>query len=91
MFNLFKSGQVYRIITYQFLHVDLVHISFNMITLIIIGSLVEHVLTPVKYFSMFLINGIGAGLFYLMIEKDGETIGASGSIYGLLGAYVRIY
>jgi membrane associated rhomboid family serine protease len=31
---------------------------------------------------------IGGGLFYILIDKNGETVGASGAIFGLLGAYV---
>jgi rhomboid protease GluP len=63
-----KSGEVYRILTYQFLHSDLAHISFNMIGILIIGSSLERYIGSLKYSILYLISGYCIFiLFYFLL------------------------
>jgi rhomboid protease GluP len=79
------EGQYYRLITCMFLHGGIVHIGLNMYALYAIGPLVERVYGKVKYLLIYFIGGISASLLsYLM--SPGISIGASGAIFGLMGA-----
>jgi len=82
---LISGGEYYRLITCMFLHAGLLHVSLNMYSLYIIGPLVERVYGKVKYVSIYFIAGIIASLFSYMFSND-ISIGASGAIFGLLGA-----
>lgn len=82
---LIYRGEYYRLITCMFLHAGLLQISLNMYSLYIIGPLVERVYGRVKYVSIYFIAGIVASLFSFIFSND-ISIGASGAIFGLLGA-----
>jgi len=83
---LVAEGEWYRLITCGFLHVNLIHIGFNMFLLLVLGRLLEPALgTPrflVLYFASLLAGSFGA----LLLEPDAFTVGASGAVFGLAGA-----
>lgn len=83
--ELIASGEYYRLITCMFLHGGLIHLALNMYSLYVIGPLVERVYGRVKYISIYFIAGIISSLFSY-IFSSGISIGASGAIFGLLGA-----
>lgn len=86
--------QIWRWLTYQFLHANLMHLLFNMAGLYWFGSLVERHLGTKRYIVFYLLCGFsGAWVFSLLtllgyVESSPFTVlvGASGSIYGLLAA-----
>jgi membrane associated rhomboid family serine protease len=81
--------QYYRLFTSIFLHLDFLHIAFNMITLLIVGPAVEVMLGKIRFLALFLLAGIGGNvLSYLIAPVGGLSAGASGAIFGVLGAYV---
>ena len=81
--------QNYRFFTSIFLHLDFLHIAFNMITLLIVGPAVEVMLGKIRFLTLFLLAGIGGNvLSYLIAPVNGLSAGASGAIFGVLGAYV---
>jgi membrane associated rhomboid family serine protease len=83
------SHQYYRLFTSIFLHLDFLHIAFNMITLLIVGPAVEVMLGKSRFLALFLLAGIGGNvLSYLIAPANGLSAGASGAIFGVLGAYV---
>lgn len=61
----FQALEVWRVVTFQFLHADITHLFFNMFGLFIFGGMVEQYLGRKKYLSYYLICGIGGGLLYL--------------------------
>lgn len=63
----FLGFEVWRVVTYQFLHVDFMHLFFNMFGLFIFGGMVEQYLGRKKFLSFYLICGISGGLLYLLI------------------------
>ncbi|MGP1272478.1 MAG: rhomboid family intramembrane serine protease [Phycisphaerales bacterium] len=62
----FLRLEVWRLVTFQFLHADLTHLFFNMFGLFIFGGMVEQYLGRSRYLSYYLICGISGGLLYLL-------------------------
>ena len=82
--------QVWRLVTYLFLHGDPLHILFNMLFLFMFGCEMERVWGSRSFLRFYLACGIGAGLFTLLpipAFYNAAHIGASGAIYGVLMAY----
>lgn len=83
--ELLKHGQIYRLITYGFLHGSIIHLISNMYCLYVIGSQVENNLDKKRFLTVYFISMITGGLLSALFN-DGISIGASGAIFGLLGA-----
>jgi len=83
--SLILNGEYYRLVTCMFLHGGLLHIGLNMYALYIIGPLIENIFGKKKYLAIYFISGILASIFSLIMSPD-VSIGASGAIFGLLGA-----
>ena len=60
--------EVWRFVTYQFLHANLDHILFNMLTLFFFGGMVENYLGKKRYIAFYLLCGIAGGLMYLLLN-----------------------
>lgn len=63
----FLAYEVWRVVTYQFLHANLSHLFFNMFGLFMFGGMVEQFLGKKKFLSFYLLCGISGGLLYLLI------------------------
>ncbi|MDR2591771.1 MAG: rhomboid family intramembrane serine protease [Chitinispirillales bacterium] len=92
----FKYLQVWRLVTYMFLHSpDMIfHILFNMLSLWWFGVELEEIWGKLKFLIFYFICGIGSGfftLFYLFVNPHVIVIGASGAVLGLLTAYAIYY
>lgn len=82
-----EYGQFYRLFTGMFLHANIMHIAFNMYALYVIGHQLEGFLGKAKYLSVYLISGfIGSLLSVALHSGNYAGVGASGAIFGLLGA-----
>jgi rhomboid protease GluP len=88
--ELVLQGDFWRLITYQFVHWGIFHIFFNMYALIYIGLMVENKLTAKKYLTIYLLSGICGGLLSILIHDKSYIGGASGSIFGLFGAFLAL-
>jgi rhomboid protease GluP len=88
------AHEYYRIITHFFLHFGLEHLGNNMFSLVILGYALESQMGRVKYLSIYFLSGILAGVTSLLYNMyTGEftvSCGASGAIYGLMGALLAI-
>ena len=80
-----QNHELYRLILYMFLHGSLVHIFVNMYSLSIVGTQIETYFGKIKMIVIYLFSGITAGLLSAVINNR-VSIGASGAIFGLLGA-----
>lgn len=95
--TLVKSGEYYRLFTCMFLHIGIMHLLCNMYSLYVIGREVETVYGKWKYLAIYLISGICGSIFSLAFNHNTISAGASGAIFGLLGAllyfgyYYRAY
>ncbi|MFG2876103.1 rhomboid family intramembrane serine protease [Streptomyces sp. NPDC048337] len=84
-----STGQYHRLLTSVFLHVEWWHIIGNMIGLWVIGGPLEAALGRARYLAVYLLSGLGASaLVYLLTPPNTPTLGASGAVFGLLGATV---
>ena len=81
-----KNGEYFRLITCAFLHIGVVHLIFNMYALYIIGPQVESFFGKIKYLSIYLISAVSASILSLVFNTNTISAGASGAIFGLLGA-----
>ena len=79
------QGQYYRLITAMFFHGSIMHLAANSIYLFYFGSRAELLLGKVRYVMLYLISGICGGLCSVFLGHY-ASIGASGAIFGLLGA-----
>lgn len=73
----------WQLISYQFLHGGFLHLLFNMFALWMFGIELEQMWGSKKFLTFYLLSGLGAGLLQIFIS-DAPTVGASGSIYGVL-------
>ncbi len=91
------SSNLYRMFTSMFLHGGWLHLLGNMLYLYIFGDNVEAAFGHVKYLFFYLISGTAANLMHMFIlpifgiPMDIPSIGASGAISGVLGAYFIFY
>jgi len=85
--------QVLPFFSYMFLHGGLWHLIGNMWSLYIFGDNVEDRLGPVRYLLFYLLCGLASGLSHLIVNWHSQypTIGASGAIAGVMGAYFVLY
>ena len=88
--------QVWQLITYQFMHGGFWHIFFNMFILWMFGGSIEDIMGSKKFLIFYLLAGVSAGLFQLFITpllgaSSAVTIGASGSIFGVMIAYAMFF
>ena len=82
-----KAGEYYRIFTAAFLHGSIIHLLCNMYSLYIIGTELETVLGKVKFLIIYFLSIIGASLLSGVLGGASVlSVGASGAIFGLLGA-----
>jgi membrane associated rhomboid family serine protease len=90
--------QLWRFITFQFLHENAAHLGFNMLALFFFGPLVENYLGPRRFLPFYLLSGIGGALMYLILLMIGwrigqpwvPLIGASAGIFAVLIAAAEI-
>ncbi len=84
---LVKHGQIWRLITCAFLHVGFIHLLVNMYSLRVIGPSVEALIGKWKFVFIYLISSVSASLMSLVFtEANIVSAGASGAIFGLMGA-----
>jgi membrane associated rhomboid family serine protease len=89
-------AQVWRLISYQFLHGGLQHILFNMLGLYFLGPRLEAFWGIKKFLTYYLLCGVAAGLLYTLLAMSGildvgTLVGASGSILAILAACAILF
>lgn len=83
---LVKNGEYCRLFTSIFLHIGIMHLLCNMYSLYIIGREVESLFGKVKYIIIFILSGIFGSILSIAFSHNVISAGASGAIFGLLGA-----
>lgn len=83
-----RAGQYYRLITGTFIHANIFHLFFNCYALAILGSQLESFLGKPKYLIVYLFSALIGSLFSVTFAGNYYSIGASGAIFGLMGALV---
>jgi membrane associated rhomboid family serine protease len=87
------SQQIFSFLSFMFVHGGFWHILFNMWSLYIFGDNVEDRLGPIRYLFFYLLCGVASGLFHLFLNWHSQipTVGASGAIAGVMGAYFILH
>ncbi|MDL1910897.1 rhomboid family intramembrane serine protease [Chloroflexi bacterium CFX6] len=87
------GGGVISNVTAMFLHGDLLHLIGNMLPLWVFGRRVEDACGPLRYLAFYLFAGTWANILFVVVLSDSPIpgIGASGAIFGLMGAYLLLY
>lgn len=80
------EGEWYRMITSGFLHYGLIHLLFNMYALWVLGSAVEHIGGRGRLAAAYGVSVVAGSLGALLVTPDSFTAGASGGVFGLMGA-----
>jgi len=88
-----RQGTYYTFLTSMFLHGGILHLAGNMLYLYVFGDNVEDLCGHVPYLTFYLICGFAGSLLHLVSDWGSTipSIGASGAISGLLGAYVYLF
>ena len=81
-------GELWRLWTSTYLHPVLIHLGFNMLVHVQMGSVIERILGHWRYFVLYTLSGLGGAFLFQAMGTEGEGMGASGAIYGVAGAYV---
>jgi len=79
-------GQWWRIVSSGFLHENIVHLGLNMWVLYLLGQMIEPALGPIKYAAVYAVSLLAGSLGALLLTPHTLTVGASGAIFGLMGA-----
>ena len=81
------DGAPWELLTAMFTHVEIWHLGFNMLVLYTLGPQLEAVLGRARYLAVYLVSGLAGGALVLWAGSvHGGTVGASGAIFGLMGA-----
>ncbi|MFD7778201.1 rhomboid family intramembrane serine protease [Streptomyces sp. NPDC059753] len=81
------GGEWYRLVTSMFTHQEVWHIAFNMLGLWWLGGPLEAALGRTRYIALYMVSGLaGSALTYALAGPSEQSLGASGAVFGLLGA-----
>lgn len=81
-----SEGEWWRLVTATFLHGSLIHLGMNMLVLWLIGPPVEEYFGHARYLLLYLVSGLAGSAGALILSGGRPTVGASGAIFGLMGA-----
>jgi membrane associated rhomboid family serine protease len=84
------NGDWWRIITSGFMHYGFLHLAFNMYALYILGSMIEPVVGRVRFALIYFVGLIAGSVGALILDPNALTAGASGAVFGLMGAAVLV-
>jgi membrane associated rhomboid family serine protease len=84
---------VLTLVTYQFLHIDSLHLASNMLFLWVFGDNVEDAMGHLKFLAFYLLSGAAGGLAHAVVTPFSHSplIGASGAVSGVIAAYLMLH
>jgi membrane associated rhomboid family serine protease len=84
-----QGHQYWRLFTAMFLHAGLLHLALNMYGLYLFGTIIEQAFGEIRFLAIYLAAGLMASVAsFLFSDPRSVAVGASGAIFGLLGAWV---
>lgn len=84
------QGEYWRLLTSGFLHSGFFHLLFNMFALYILGGMLEPAIGRLKFGIVYFVSLFAGAFGALLLTPDASTVGASGAIFGLMGAAVIV-
>ena len=93
LFDTMAVPEALTLVTYMFLHTDLLHLTSNMIFLWVFGDNVEDAMGHLKYLAFYVLCGIAAALVQTLMLPTSRLplIGASGAVAGTIAAYLILH
>ncbi len=94
--NIFQGKYVWTFLTSMFMHGGIWHLFVNMLSLFFVGSLLQKILGAKRYLKFYLLAGLFAGLFFVLMsliwvsDFNAYAVGASGALFGLIGLLVLL-
>jgi membrane associated rhomboid family serine protease len=82
------DGDWWRIVTAGFLHAGLLHLAFNMYFLWFLGALMENSIGKVRFAIIYFVSLLGGSFGALLLSPNAVTVGASGAVFGMMGAAI---
>jgi len=82
------DGDWWRLITAGFLHSSLLHLALNMYFLYVLGTLLEPSIGKLRFATIYFVSLIGGSFGALLLDPDKFTVGASGAVFGMMGAAI---
>ena len=87
---LVADGDLWRLVTYSFVHSGIIHIGFNMLILWQLGTMLEPAIGRLQFGVIYFVSVLSGALGALLLEPNVGTVGASGGVFGLMAAAVVI-
>lgn len=89
-----EEGEYYRLLTSVFMHFGISHLVNNMVIQFVLGDNLERALGRIKYLVFYLICGVGANIFSMVVSindyEQAVSAGASGAIFGVIGGLLYV-
>ncbi|HEY9555884.1 MAG TPA: rhomboid family intramembrane serine protease [Acidimicrobiales bacterium] len=85
------EGEWWRLVTSGFLHANLIHIGFNCLVLYQLGQVLEPVLGRLRFGAVYFASMLTGSFGVLLLSPDSLTVGASGAVFGLMGAALAVF
>ncbi len=85
------QGEYWRLFTAMFLHAGITHLAFNSFGLLIFGFQVERFFGHARFAAVYVLAGLAGSAASFMFTSGGVAVGASGAIFGILGALVAFF
>lgn len=89
--NILQGKYLWTFLTSMFMHAGFFHLFVNMLSLFFVGSLIEKIIGRKRYLGFYILSGIFAGLFFVVMslvfssDFQAYAVGASGALFGLIG------
>jgi len=85
--------ELLTLLTYQFVHGDILHLLSNMLFLWVFGDNVEDAMGHLKFLAFYLLSGVAGGLVHAGLSPNSAIplIGASGAVSGVIAAYLMLH
>ena len=87
---LVKEGEYWRLVSSMFLHVGFVHLLFNSYGCYLLGTFLERISGSARMFIIYMLSGLAGSIASSLAGKHAASAGASGAIFGLLGASIVV-
>jgi len=84
------DGEYWRLISAGFLHAGFLHLAFNMFALYVLGTMLEPAIGRLRFGLIYAVSLLAGSFGALLLEPSAPTVGASGAIFGLMGAAVIV-
>jgi len=82
------AGDWYRLVSGAFLHSGVMHLGMNMFLLWLLGQVMEPALGRINFVLVYVVSMLGGSLGVMLLDPGSPTVGASGAVFGLMGALV---